>query len=41
MLLSCSLSCMRISMDLTDSRKTTKYLVDSRKYWHILTVSPE
>ena len=30
---------MRVSMGLTDRRKTTKNLVDSRKNWNILTVS--
>ena len=29
----------RVSMGLTDSRKTAKNLVDSRKNWNILTVS--
>ena len=28
----------RVSMGLTDRRKTTKNLVDSRKNWKILTV---
>ena len=30
---------VRVSMGLTDSRKTAKNLVDSRKNWKILTVS--
>ena len=30
---------MRVLMGLTDRRKTTKNLVDSRKNWKILTVS--
>ena len=30
---------MRVSMGLTDRRKTPKNLVDSRKNWKILTVS--
>ena len=30
---------MRVSMGLTDRRKTAKNLVDSRKNWKILTVS--
>ena len=30
---------MRVSMGLTDGRKTIKNLVDSRKNWKILTVS--
>ena len=30
---------MRVSMGLTDSRKTAKNLADSRKTWKILTVS--
>ena len=30
---------MRVLMGLTDRRKTAKNLVDSRKYWKILTVS--
>ena len=30
---------MRVSMGLTDRRKTAKKLVDSRKNWKILTVS--
>ena len=29
----------RVSMGLTDRRKTAKNLVDSRKTWKILTVS--
>ena len=29
----------RVSMGLTDSRKTAKNLVDNRKTWKILTVS--
>ena len=29
----------RVSMGLTDRRKTAKNLVDSRKNWKILTVS--
>ena len=29
----------RVSMGLTDSRKTAKNLADSRKNWKILTVS--
>ena len=29
----------RVSMGLTDRRKTAMYLVDSRKNWKILTVS--
>ena len=29
----------RVSMGLTDRRKTTKNLFDSRKNWKILTVS--
>ena len=29
----------RVSMGLTDRRKTAKTLVDSRKKWKILTVS--
>ena len=32
-------SYLRVSMGLTDRRKTTKNLVDSRKNWKILTVS--
>ena len=32
-------SYMRVSMGLTDSRKTAKNLVDSRENWKILTVS--
>ena len=30
---------LRVSMGLTDSRKTAKNLVDSRKNWKILAVS--
>ena len=33
------LSYKRVSMGLTDRRKTAKNLVDSRKDWKILTVS--
>ena len=29
----------RVSMGLTDRRKTAQKLVNSRKYWNILTVS--
>ena len=32
-------TCWRVSMGLTDRRKTAKNLVDSRKKWKILTVS--
>ena len=32
-------TCKRVSMGLTDRRKTAKNLVDSRKNWQILTVS--
>ena len=34
-----SLSWKRVSMGLTDKRKTAKNLVDRRKNWKILTVS--
>ena len=34
-----TISKMRVSMGLTDRRKTAKNLVDSRKNWKILTVS--
>ena len=35
----CATPAQRASMGLTDRRKTTQNLVDSRKNWNILTVS--